>query len=94
VRSLESEIDSWAQESSPERDDKDGKGSASSEGAESGYDDKYDGDGSAKGDNDTPMNSFSPSGGLEALKNMRTLHVQLHAESSSKQVGLEAGGDW
>jgi hypothetical protein len=94
VRSLESEMDSWAQESSPEREDKDGKGSASSEGAESGYDDKYDGDRSVKGDNDTPMNSFSPSGGLEALKNMRTLHVQLHTESSSMHVGPEAGGDW
>ena len=33
-------------------------------------------------------------GGLEALKNMRTLHMQLHAESSSKHVGPEAGGDW
>jgi len=48
--------------------------------------DRYDGDRSAKGDNDTPMNSFSPSGGLQALENMKNLRLQMHPDSGSKHA--------
>ena len=82
------ELEDWEREADNHEMDKHGGLFASPHASERDSDsqnERYDGDQSAKGDNDTPMNSLSPSGGMEALKHMKKLHSQLHSDSSPER---------
>lgn len=98
VDAFVSDMEEWereAEEGERYRNDKDSPCSKHEAGSWWDSDDKtdkYDGDGSAKGENDTPINSFSPTRGIEALKDMKVrIYVCMYVcNNFSPSRGLEA----
>jgi len=57
--------------------------------------DQYDGDGSSKGDNETPVGSMSPSTAVQALENIKKLNLKLHQDWSPEGAhALSSPDDW